>query len=333
MPAPAFINGGAMRVRQVIAAGLRTPVGSLVLHSLLAFSLPSGQAAPAAAATFRVATFNVENYLEAPLGTRPAKTPAGRAAVRASLRALQADVVALQEIGGTRELLELRHALGEEGLLYPHWEMVAGSDTNIHVALLSRFPVTRRQPHTNEAFLLLGRKFHVSRAFLEVDLQVTDRYSLTLITAHLKSRRPIPEADEAEMREQEAVLLRQKIEARLSSRPNANLIVLGDFNDTKDSPSIRVLIGRGRAALTDTRPCERNGDPNSNSGRGTDLRNIAWTHYYAKEDSYSRIDYILISRGLAREWIPADSCVLTMPNWGLASDHRPIVATFFADDR
>jgi endonuclease/exonuclease/phosphatase family metal-dependent hydrolase len=162
---------------------------------------------------------------------------------------------------------------------------------------------------------------------------VNDRYSFTLMTAHLKSRRPVPEADEAEMREQEALLLRGKIEARLARSPNANLIVLGDFNDVKDSASTRSILGRGRTALIDTRPAERNGDNQPNPNPRYEPRTITWTHHYGKEDTYSRVDYILVNRGMAREWDAAHTYILAQANWGTGSDHRPIVATFFADER
>ena len=282
---------------------------------------------------FRVATFNLENYIDQPAGTRPLKTAGAKAKIRESLRALNADVVALQEMGSTNALLELRAALKAEGLDYPHWDYVTGWDTNIHVAVFSKFAISDRRPHTNDSFLLLGRRYRVSRGFAEVDVKVSDRYTLTLITAHLKSRRPVPEADEAELREQEAILLREHIDALLATRPKANLVVLGDFNDTKDTKAIRALIGRGKSALIDTRPAERNGDNLPNMNPRWEPRNITWTHHYGKEDSYSRLDYILISAGLAREWDKAETYVLTIANWGLASDHRPIVAGFFAEDR
>ena len=282
---------------------------------------------------FRVATYNVENYLDQPSGTRPMKTAEGKAKVRESLRALNADVVAFQEMGSTNALLELRASLKAEGLDYPHWEHVAGWDTNIHVAVLSKFPITARRPHTNDSYLLLGRRFRVSRGFAEVDLQVTGSYSFTLITAHLKSRRLVPEGDEAEMREQEALLLREYVDARLKANPNTNLVVLGDFNDTKDAKSTRALLGRGRTSLVDTRPAERNGDNQPNPNPRWDPRNITWTYYYAKEDTYSRFDYLLLSPGMAREWNKEETYVLAIANWAVGSDHRPIVAGFVAEDR
>jgi endonuclease/exonuclease/phosphatase family metal-dependent hydrolase len=283
--------------------------------------------------TFRVATYNVESYLTEPVRSRPAKTPEAKTKVRDSILALKPDVLALQEIGSRDALLELQAALKVSGLDLPHSELVSGHDTNIHVAVLSRFPFVARRPHTNETFLLSGRRLRVSRGFGEVDIQVTTNYSFTLLTAHLKSKRPAPEADEAEMRLEEAKRLRELIDARLASDHQTNLIVLGDFNDTQDSPAIKTLIGRGKTKLVDTRPTERNGDLDIAPAPGHAPRNIAWTHYYNIEDSYSRIDYLLLSPGLAHEWVPAETYILAIPNWGIASDHRPIVATFEAEER
>lgn len=286
-----------------------------------------------AADTFSVATYNLENYLETAVENRPAKSPAARAKVRESIRALNADVLALQEIGGLDGFRELRESLKSEGLNYPFGEIVFGHDTNIQIAVLSKFAIVHRRAHTNANFLLNGRRFHVSRGFAELDFQVNPRYGFTLLTAHLKSRRTSAEAAEADLREQEALLLREIIDARLNARPQLNLVVLGDFNDVKDSRALRILIGRGKNALVDTRPAERNGDDQPNPIPYYSPRNITWTHHYGKEDVYSRFDYILISRSLAREWNKSGTYVLALPNWGVASDHRPVLAGFYAEDR
>ena len=286
------------------------------------------------AEVFRIAEYNVENYLDQPTETRHfAKSTEARAKIRESIRALKPDVIALEEMGSTNALLELRASLKTEGMYFPYWEHISGFDTNIHVAVLSKFPITAQRPHTNENFLLDGRRFSVSRGFADVDIQVNSNYSFTLLAAHLKSKRPVPEADQAELRLHEAKLLREKVDALLKANPNANVVVLGDFNNTKDSLSTKTVIGTGKFKLVDTRPAERNGDDAKNPNPRYSPMNVTWTFYYGVEDSYSRIDYILLSPGMAREWLKDETYVLAMPNWGVGSDHRPIVATFEAEDK
>jgi endonuclease/exonuclease/phosphatase family metal-dependent hydrolase len=309
----------------------------MILHSwlgLVVVGLATVAGTNAAfAATIRVATYNVENYLVRPVQGRSVKPEESKTKVWETIQALNPDVLALQEIGDTNALLELQGALKERGLDLPYWEHVGGYDTNIFVAVLSRFPFKERRSHTNENFLLSGRRFRVSRGFAEVEVQVSSSYTFTLLTAHLKSKRQVGFGDEAELRLEEAKLLREKVDARLAADPEGNVIVLGDLNDTKDSDSTRMVIGRGKSKLIDTRPAESNGDNVPSSNPAWEPRNITWTHYYGKEDSYSRIDYLLVSPGMAREWITNETAILTLPNWGLASDHRPIYATFHTENR
>ena len=162
---------------------------------------------------------------------------------------------------------------------------------------------------------------------------MNSNYNFTIIVAHLKSKRSVANADEAELRLEEAKRLREKVDALLTESPNLNLVVAGDFNDTKDSASTRAIIGRGRHKLIDTRPVEGNGDLDYTTIAGRDQPAITWTHYYDKEDSYRRIDFLLISKGMAAEWVTNQTRIPTMPGWGIASDHRLIVATFRAGDQ
>lgn len=288
-----------------------------------------------AANTFRVATYNVENYLDAPSGTRHAKPEEAKAKVRESIKVMQPDVLALQEIGQASALEELQRSLKQDGVDLPFARMFQGYDTNVHVAILSRFPFTSVRDHTNDSFLLNGRRFRVSRGFGQVEIQPNTNYSFTLIVAHLKSKRQIGAADEAELRLEEAKVLREKIDAIFATNPNANLVVLGDLNDSKSAVSTKEIIGKGKHRLVDTRPAERNGDSKLPTKRGSTTihRNITWTEYYAVEDLYSRFDYILLSPGMAREWIADETYVLALPNWGEGSDHRPVLATFEAEDK
>lgn len=290
------------------------------------------QTPPGETETFRVMTYNVENYLLAPTGTRKAKSPAARAKVAESILVGRPDILAVQEIGEVAALLDLQEGLRARGLHLPYWEHSRGWDTNIFTGVLSRYPILRRQSHTNESFLLKGRRWHLSRGIVEVEIAVTPRYRLTLMVAHLKSKRAIAEANESEIREQEAGVLRELIETHLRTAPASNLLVCGDLNDTRDTPTLRTVVGTREPRLFDPRPAEPNGDSAPAENPRFEPRRITWTHYYGKEDSYSRLDYLLLSRGLKREWRPGGSRVVVVPDWGLASDHRPVLCEFSATD-
>jgi len=285
----------------------------------------------AIAETFRVATYNLDNYLDAPTEHRKrVKSDEEKAKVHESILAIKPDVLALEEMGTLSAFQELRSSLKTKGLDFRNAEYVTAFDTDIHIAILSKFPFTSVRPQTNDYFLLNGKRFRVGRGFAVVDIQVNTNYSFTLIAAHLKSKRTIAVTDEAELRHEEAKVLREKIEEAFAANPNINLVVLGDLNDYKNSESVRAVIGQGKHKLVDTRPAERNGD---DPPRKRDAPTVTWTHYYATEDLYSRLDYILLSPGMAREWVANETYVLALPNWGKGSDHRPIVATFEAEEK
>jgi endonuclease/exonuclease/phosphatase family metal-dependent hydrolase len=197
--------------------------------------------------------------------------------------------------------------------------------------VLSRLPIVARRPHTNEIFFLDGKRFAVKRGFAELDIQAAPNFIFTLLAAHLKSHLTTPEADEAEERLGEAKVLRGIIDARLGKNPNARLVVLGDFNDTKNSDSTKEIIGHGKFRLTDTRPAERNDDSSPGEPLYFESRNVAWTYFYGADDAYARVDYILLSPAMKRSWLADQTYIPTIPNWGVGSDHRPIVATFETD--
>ena len=284
---------------------------------------------PATAEKFRVATYNVENYMDQPTQTRRLKPEHAKAQVRDNILAVQPDVIAIQEMGRRSALTELQSSLKAGGLDLPYAEWMQGWDTNIHLAILSRFPFSSRTPHMKKAYLLDGRRLNVSRGFAEVEVTVNENYAFTLITGHLKSKRPVSVADQAEMRNEEARILRGIVDDRLAANENVNLVVCGDLNDFFTSDPVKTVIGRGKSKLIDTRPAEQNGDdqPHPTNSR-YNPRNVTWTHHYGAEDTYGRIDYILLSPGMENEWVESETYALKKPNWGVGSDHRPIVATF-----
>src|SRR5690349_18779508 len=96
------------------------------LQLALSLVLLLSQSALLAADTFRVATYNVENYLDQPTESRRAKSAESKAKVCESVLALKPDVIAFQEMGTTNALLELQKSLKSGGLDLPYWEHVTG---------------------------------------------------------------------------------------------------------------------------------------------------------------------------------------------------------------
>jgi endonuclease/exonuclease/phosphatase family metal-dependent hydrolase len=296
----------------------------LVAVSLVVASFATGE-------TFRIGDYNVENYLLHASGTRHIKSGEARAKVQEGILAMRPDVIALEEIGGMEALAELQSSLKEKGLDLSHSELVHGYDTNIQVAVLSRFPLVASRSHTNDAYLLNGKKFNVSRGFAEVDVQVSSNFVFTLVAAHLKSKRAVPYGDESELRLEEAKILRQHIN-RLLALPNQRFIVLGDLNDDKNSAPIKEIMGgRGRNHLIDTRPAEPGDLEDKAVSPSMRSREICWTHYFVDQDLYSRIDYILLSPEMAHHWVTNQTQIVKIPGWGIGSDHRPLLTVFNTD--
>ena len=111
-----------------------------VVVAVLALVEATGHAAPAA---LTVATYNVENYtatnriVEGTYRTDYPKPEAEKAALRAVAHELDADVLALQEVGGAAHLQELQRDLRGEGLEYPYVAYVAAVNEVRCVAVLS----------------------------------------------------------------------------------------------------------------------------------------------------------------------------------------------------
>ena len=134
--------------------------------------------------------------------------------------------------------------------------------------------------------------------------------------SHLKSKlRDTPE-DEVELRRNEAHLLRQHIDHALDEDGGASLVVYGDFNDTKNEPALKEIMGprSGPRSLLDLWLQDSVGD--------------RWTEYWKYADIYSRIDFILVSHNLLHTVDKGQSYVYRSPFWSEASDHRPVVAVF-----
>ncbi len=284
-----------------------------------------------AAASLTVATYNLEFYVDAPTLGVPSKSAEAKRLIREAIRQMNPDVLALEEVGSLSALSELRGSLEREGVIFKGVEYVQGHDTNLHLAFLSKLPIVGRHSHTNESFLVQGRRFHSARGFADIEVQASSGTLIRFLSAHLKSKRQVGVADQEDLREEEAVVLREIIDGIFQRKPGEQLILMGDLNDGISTPTLKTVLGRGRTRLFDTRPTERNGDSLPGLNDRWPPRRVVWTHYYAKEELYSRIDYILTSPNLRKLFRPEASYVLAFPDWGTASDHRPVCARFEID--
>lgn len=273
----------------------------------------------------RFVSYNVENWLiledrfdyETRQSSQNAPKPEKeKAAVIEILRQAQPDVLGLCEIGTIEDLKEIQKRLRAVGIDLPHLHHSGGVDRTRFLGLLSRYPIVDKENHPTLAYRLNGRAYAMQRGILDATIKHTDGRTWRFLGCHLKSKREVEDGNQTQMRIHEAQLLRKQIDRVLRDAPKSRLIVYGDLNDTRMSPALRIVQGPYNSPRTMTAiPLK-------------DSRGLAWTHYWAKEDVYSRIDYILYSPALKNELVLAESQILDPSSWNDASDHRAILGVF-----
>ena len=272
-----------------------------------------------ASAGLTVATYNLENYTLADRLVEDVyrkdypKPEAEKTALRAVLRQLDADVLALQEVGGEPFLTELQRDLKSEGLDYPYAAVMTADDADRKTAVLSKRPFTRVMPHTDLVFKYFEATEPVKRGLLEVRI-AAEGGEVTLFVAHLKSRftERMDDPVSAVQRAGEAVAIRDQVLKEFPQPATAAFLILGDFNDSHTSRPLKALLRRGATTISEWLPA-------------ADGRGHIWSHFYRKDDSYSRVDHILISPGLRSRVRGGAGRIHDTPEVDLASDHRPLV--------
>ena len=264
-------------------------------------------------------TYNVKNYLGhevgAPRDPRSKPKPEKEiAALIQIIRDIQPDILGVCEMGSPAMFEDFKSRLEQAGLGYTDSEYLQGDDPDRHLALVSRFPIVRRDSAAKARFILNGVEHSVKRGFLDVTIQVTPAYQLRCVGVHLKSKLPAPEG-EALIRRNEAMKLREHLDGILKIAPDTNLLCYGDFNDARNSPTFSEISGvRGTPThMTDL--------------AARDSVNDRWTHHWPIADEYSRIDYLFASPGLLPEIRRDSATVHRSDDWEKASDHRPVFVT------
>jgi len=271
--------------------------------------------------TLTIATYNVENY-----GSVGRMTSAGyradypkpekeKSALRGVIRALGADVLVMQEMGDAPYLEELALDLRAEGFDYPHRVLLDGPDGERHVAVLSRRPLKRVEPHTDLRFAYLGATESVKRGLLEIAVEAGGG-EVTIFAVHLKSRLT-ERADDPQSegrRAAESGAVRDRILRRYPNPTAARFVIAGDFNDGPASKTMERMLTRGTTTVATLVPA-------------ADSRGETWTYHYAREESYSRFDHLLVSAALKGAIVGGRARIFDGAGVADGSDHRPVVLT------
>jgi endonuclease/exonuclease/phosphatase family metal-dependent hydrolase len=181
------------------------------------------------------------------------------------------------------------------GGFYPYSLLIDSYDPrNIDVGILSRFPLRQIRTHIDDLNDAGQRIF--SRDCAEVQVELPDGAVLTLFVNHLKSKFVRRQAGDTEAefharirrsherRLAQAQAVARYIGQRFEGRQTTALYaVVGDFNDTPESPWVAPLFDTPR--LTDVLARHR---------PAADV----WTYYWRSRGRVSQIDHVLASRAL-----------------------------------
>ncbi len=242
----------------------------------------------------------------------PAKPRAELERLAESIRQLNADVLAVEEVEN-RDYLERFVNVFLADMGYEHVVLMEGNDMRgIDVGVVSRIPVGEVRSNRHTRFPGKdGVPSRFQRDVLEVTLEPADGEPFAVWVVHLKSNSGGREEAEP-IRLPEAQQIRNMIDAELAADPNARIIVTGDFNDTWDSRTMKIIAGSSEGAMFSA------GSESQDAGLVT----------YNEGEFRSVIDFLLCSPAMARQFVkgsyrnPQGSVEQT------GSDHNPIAATF-----
>ena len=277
--------------------------------------------------SIRVATYNLNNYLLTDRHVdgvwRPnyPKPESEKRAIRQVIRHADPDVLAIQEVGSASFLEELRRDLAMEGLDYPYaFHLETEEDSNRQIALLSKLEPQEIEKHTDLEFNYQpdtekkGRSRLVKRGMLEAVFNQPNGVAFKLFLVHLKSRYTTDKADpeSRKFREKEAKACRNRIIERTFDLKQNAFLILGDFNDDRDSDSLQRFYKRGDLEIASLLPA-------------VDSRDHLWTYYYKKSATYSLFDMILFSEGIAGRIQSRKGRIVDGPDSLVeGSDHRMV---------
>ena len=198
-----------------------------------------------------------------------------------AIEGINADILGLQEVESLPTLKRFNDQFLKK-LGYKYQMLIDGNDARgIDVALLSRYPFAYVQSYQFDT-APDGKKIF-SRDCLEVGVKVAPNRVLPVFVNHFKSMSG-GRGKTTPQRKAQATRVHEILMSRFNGRPEAaEWIVMGDLNDYQPSEGLAPLLNRPylENVLLRLPESER------------------WTHYYAAEDEYHQLDYLLLSKKLA----------------------------------
>jgi endonuclease/exonuclease/phosphatase family metal-dependent hydrolase len=291
--------------------------GSAVLVALFASVFAS--------AALTVAAYNVENYTLAnrmvdgvyrPAYPKPEKE---KAALRQVIAGIAPDILAVEEMGPQSFLDDFQRELKSAGQNFPYTALLEAADADRHVAILSKVPFKEVKRHAAVPITYFGQKEMVKRGVLEVVFATTEG-DFSIFVVHLKSkyteRKDDPES--AQQRALEAEAVRDLVLSRYPDPAKGKFMVVGDWNDTRGTRPVQAMQKRGDTIIGELVFAK-------------DSRGEVWTHFFRREDTYSRIDYLMVSPALKSFVAGNRATIGDGPGTSEASDHRPVFLTLRLD--
>ncbi len=292
----------------------------------------------------RLATYNVLNLFdkiddpELKHDSEIPKPDSELEAVAKAIRAVDADILALEEVESREALLWFRDTY-LKGMGYEHVASVdVGYYRGIENSVLSRYPIRDTKvwlemelegehPRlwNGRSNRYYGEPLLFRRSPLCVDIEVREDYRLRLYVVHHKAGQ-----GNEYWREAEGQGVVKLIQADQVEDDQVNIAVLGDFNAPPSDPSV---LGYLEAGLVDTF---------AHRARYAEMS----APKFVTHESNRTIDYILVNSGLLREIRPGSGFIFSTParpeghDWrtdptpkGYASDHYPVAVDLIPEDR
>lgn len=193
----------------------------------------------------RVCIWNLKLYLDTYKMTskgriKAPKTEDEKRAIVTVLKQINPDVLGVEEIGTDKFLKEFLKILHKNGLSYPYFAYAEKNDEYPHCAILSKIPIQSASVKGAEFFQYFDGQSRSPRALLLAEFK-TNNKTWFFGSLHLKSRFGSKKKDKdfSKYRSLECIQISKDLSKIL--KRNSPIIIGGDFNDTPQDESIKIL--------------------------------------------------------------------------------------------